>query len=143
MLQSLHLQHPTRTDGGKGNPIFAADLRQLADAWEPQAYGPHYADLLAQCRQRTWRVPRNGTQDANARETYHELREGHRPVSMDVRACLLVVHIVCCVTDVPGPHSTHARSGFIVKARTQAMCTMSPAPRTSQAAHARGRVGRV
>ena len=49
MLQSLHLQHPARTDGGKGNPIFAADLRQLADAREPQAYGPHYADLLAQC----------------------------------------------------------------------------------------------
>ena len=42
------------------------------------------------------------------REAYHELREGHGPVSMDIRACLLVVHIVCCVTDIPGPHSTHA-----------------------------------
>lgn len=43
------MQHPRRTDWGKGNPIFAADLGQLADAREPQAYGPHYADLLAQC----------------------------------------------------------------------------------------------
>ena len=57
MLKS-HLQHPTRTNGGKCNPIFAADLRQLADAREPQAYGPHYADLLTQCpsAHMAWRV---------------------------------------------------------------------------------------
>ena len=33
--------------------------------------------------------------------TYNELREGHRPMGMDVRASLLVVDVIQRVADIP------------------------------------------
>ena len=34
------------TNGGKGHPVSARDLRGLADPRQPEAYGPHYTHLI-------------------------------------------------------------------------------------------------